>query len=146
MVLQVLLVAVAVAAMLPLLPINLAQIPVGLVAATPMVKTEPLELLDKATLVEMGVPMFLHQILLTVVVVAVQVLLVAQGLLPMVEMAVQALQTQLLELLGCPQTLLAVVVVVVELQTVAAPASQELEDLQLGATAVHLVSMELMQS
>jgi hypothetical protein len=135
----------AVAAVGTLLPLIPQQVLAVLVAARLMVKVEPLELLDKATLVEMEAQMLLLQIRLTAVVAVEQVLLVAQGLLLLVEMAAQALQTQLLELLGCPQTLLLVVEVVVALQTVAAQALPELGVLPLGATAVRLVFLGLTQ-
>ena len=89
--------------------------------------------------------MLLLQIRLTAAAVVAQVRLVAQGLLLLVEMAAQALQTQLLESRGCLQILLAAVVVVVDLQTVAAQALLGLVALQLGATAVRRVLLELTQ-
>jgi hypothetical protein len=109
----------------------------GLVVARQMASLERQERLGRVIRAEMVALIPLRFVAAAVV---GQVLLVALLQLVFLETAVQALQTQLLELLGCLQTLLAAVVDIPQLQ-----ALQALVVLRLGATAALPVLLGLMQ-
>jgi hypothetical protein len=110
----------------------------GLVVAGQMASLERQERLGRVIRAEMVALIPLRFVAAAVV---GQVLLVALLHPVFLEMVVRGLQTQLLELLGCLQTLLAAVVDIPQLQALLA-----LVVLRLGATAGRLILLELMQS